>query len=206
MSWDAAAATFDDEPDHGLRDPAVKAAWAALLLPRLPSARARIADLGCGTGSVAALFAEAGHEVHGVDQSPRMLEIARAKCDAALGLGDARLSETWLGDARSGDATFWLGDAADPPLDGGRYDVVFCRHVLWTLPPAALARWVGLLRPGGRLLLVEGRWSTGAGITADECRELVLWHRRHADVLELRDPALWGGPIDDERYLLVSDA
>ena len=230
MSWDAAAATFDDEPDHGLRDPVVKAAWAALLLPRLPSARARIADLGCGTGSVAALFAEAGHEVHGVDQSPRMLEIARAKCAAALGLGDARLSETWLGDsrvgaaafesgdsrvgdaafqpgdARSGDAAFWLGDAADPPLDGGRYDVVFCRHVLWTLPPAALARWVGLLRPGGRLLLVEGRWSTGAGITADECRELVLRHRRHADVLELRDPALWGGPIDDERYLLVSDA
>ena len=30
--WDAAAATFDDEADHGLRDPAVRAAWAALLL------------------------------------------------------------------------------------------------------------------------------------------------------------------------------
>jgi hypothetical protein len=31
--WDAAAAAFDDEPDHGLRDPAVRSAWADLLLP-----------------------------------------------------------------------------------------------------------------------------------------------------------------------------
>ncbi|GAA3432878.1 class I SAM-dependent methyltransferase [Kutzneria kofuensis] len=134
MSWDSAAATFDDEPDHGLRDPAVKAAWVALLLPRLPSRPCRIADLGCGTGSVSALFAEAGHEVHGVDQSPRMLEIARTKSDAE----------------------FRLGDAADPPLDPASYDVVFARHVLWTLPEESLGRWVELLRPGGRLVLVEG--------------------------------------------------
>jgi SAM-dependent methyltransferase len=184
MSWDEAAANFDDEPDHGLRDPAVKAAWAALLVPMVPSSPARIADLGCGTGSVSALFDQAGHEVHGVDQSPRMLEIARTKCTA----------------------DFQLGDAADPPLEAGSYDVVFVRHVLWTLPPEAVRRWVALLRPGGRLLLVEGRWSTGAGLTADECRELVLRHRRQADVRQLTDPALWGGPIDDERYLLASDA
>jgi SAM-dependent methyltransferase len=184
MSWDEAAANFDDEPDHGLRDPVVKAAWVALLAPLVPLSHARIADLGCGTGSVSALFEQAGHEVHGVDRSPRMLEIARTKCTAAL----------------------TLGDAADPPLEPGSYDVVFARHVLWTLPPTAVPKWVELLRPGGRLLLVEGRWSTGAGLTADECRVLVRGHRRHADVRMLTDPALWGGPIDDERYLLVSDA
>ncbi|HEY0498122.1 MAG TPA: class I SAM-dependent methyltransferase [Kutzneria sp.] len=185
MSWDEAAANFDDEPDHGLRDPEVKAAWAALLVPMVHTSHARIADLGCGTGSIAALFEQAGHEVHGVDQSPRMLEIARTKC---------------------AQASLRLGDAADPPLEPGSYDVVFARHVLWTLPPEAVQRWVALLRQGGRLLLVEGRWSTGVGITAEECRELVLRHRRHADVRQLTDPALWGGPIDDERYLLVSDA
>jgi hypothetical protein len=26
-SWDTLAATFDDEPDHGLRDPRIRAAW-----------------------------------------------------------------------------------------------------------------------------------------------------------------------------------
>jgi len=184
MSWDEAAATFDEEPDHGLRDPAVRAAWAAVLLPRLPSERCRIADLGCGTGSVSALFAEAGHEVHGVDQSPRMLEIARGKAEAV----------------------FLLGDAADPPLERNEYDVVFARHVLWTLPAEAVGRWVELLRPGGKLVLVEGRWETGVGLTAEECRRLVLRHRRQAVVERLTEPVLWGGPIDDDRYLLVSDA
>ncbi|MFC0545756.1 class I SAM-dependent methyltransferase [Kutzneria chonburiensis] len=201
MSWDEAAANFDDEPDHGLRDPAVKAAWVALLAPMVPSPHARIADLGCGTGSVSALFAQAGHDVHGVDQSPRMLEIARTKC--ADTIDSVRLR---AGDAAAGSVTLLLGDAADPPLEPCSYDLVFARHVLWTLPPAAVRKWVALLRPGGRLLLVEGRWSTGAGLTADQCRRLVLSHRRHVDVRMLTDPALWGGPIDDERYLLVSDA
>jgi hypothetical protein len=54
------------------------------------------------------------------------------------------------------------------------------------------------------LILVEGRWATGAGIPAAECRALVLRHRREATVTRLDDPALWGRPVNDERYLLVS--
>ena len=63
-----------------------------------------------------------------------------------------------------------VGDAADPPLAEAAYDVVLCRHVLWALPDpaAALRRWVRLLAPAGRLLLVEGRWGTGAGLSAAE--------------------------------------
>jgi hypothetical protein len=41
--WDDQAEHFDDEADHGLRDPAVRAAWAALLLPRVvPEAAAGV--------------------------------------------------------------------------------------------------------------------------------------------------------------------
>ena len=38
------------------------------------------------------------------------------------------------------------------------YDVVLSRHVLWALPDPveALRRWSALLRPEGRLVLVEG--------------------------------------------------
>ena len=45
----------------------------------------------------------------------------------------------------------------------GSVDAVLARHLLWTLPDplAALARWVRLVRPGGRLVLVEGRWWPG---------------------------------------------
>jgi 2-polyprenyl-3-methyl-5-hydroxy-6-metoxy-1,4-benzoquinol methylase len=81
--WDASAATFDDEADHGLRDPDVRAAWTALLLPLMPDPPARILDLGCGTGSLAVLLAQAGHEVTGIDASMQMLALARAKAATA---------------------------------------------------------------------------------------------------------------------------
>jgi hypothetical protein len=48
--WDAQASRFDEEPDHGLLDPDVRAAWSEVLLPELPPAPGRVADLGCGTG------------------------------------------------------------------------------------------------------------------------------------------------------------
>ena len=188
--WDDQAAAFDAEPDHGLRDPSVRAAWAELLRLRLPPAPAAVIDLGCGTGSLSVLLAEAGYDVRGLDFSARMVAAAEEKARAA-GV-TARFSE---------------GDAAAPPYADGSADVVLSRHVLWALPDPddALRRWVRLLAPGGRLVLVEGRWSTGAGIPADTCRDLVLRHRREAVLERLDDPALWGRAIDDERYVVVSE-
>ena len=71
-------------------------------------------------------------------------------------------------------------------------------------PEAAFARWVGLLAPGGRVVLVEGSWHTGAGLTAAECERVVRTSRDDATVRLLAEPVYWGGPITDERYLLVS--
>jgi 2-polyprenyl-3-methyl-5-hydroxy-6-metoxy-1,4-benzoquinol methylase len=67
--WDELAAAFDDEPDHGLRDPIVREAWLARLSHWLPSNRAAILDIGCGTGSLSVLLAVLGHEVIGIDWS-----------------------------------------------------------------------------------------------------------------------------------------
>jgi ubiquinone/menaquinone biosynthesis C-methylase UbiE len=187
--WDAQAADFDDEPDHGLRDARVRAAWARLLLPQLPTPHASVVDLGCGTGSLSVLVASAGHSVVGVDIAPRMIEAARAKAAAA-----------------AVDARFSVADAAAPGLAAGSFDVVLARHVLWAMPDrdAALAEWTALLRPVGRLLLVEGRWHTGAGLTASETAGAVRRHRHEAQITVLDDPDLWGGPLTDERYLVVS--
>jgi SAM-dependent methyltransferase len=187
--WDAEAATYDDEPDHGLRDPAVRTAWAARLRAWLPEPPADVADLGCGTGSLSVLVAEAGHRVAGLDRSAPMVAAAEAKARAA-----------------GVDAAFRQGDAAAPPYPAASADVVLSRHVLWALPDPdeAVQRWVALLRPGGRLVLVEGHWSTGAGLTAEETRALVRRHRREAEVERLDDPALWGRAVDDERYAVLS--
>jgi ubiquinone/menaquinone biosynthesis C-methylase UbiE len=187
--WDEQASGFDNEPDHGLRDPTVHEAWSALLHAALPPAPTDVTDLGCGTGSLAVLLARSGHRVRGVDLSDAMIAAARAKATAANVAVD-----------------FEQGDAAEPPYPPSSTDVVLARHVLWALPdPAqALERWVRLLRPDGRLVLIEGRWSTGAGLTASECQELVLGQRTEAVVQRLTDPSLWGRAIDDERYILTS--
>lgn len=104
--------------------------------------------------------------------------------------------------------TFRVGDASEPGFVQGSYDVVLSRHVLWALPdPAAgLGVWVRLLAPGGRLLLVEGSWSTGAGLTAEQTRSLVEGTGRACAVLPLRDQEYWGRPVGDERYLVHSPA
>ncbi|MBS43371.1 MAG: SAM-dependent methyltransferase [Nocardioides sp.] len=189
--WDAEAAAYDDEPDHGLRDPATREAWRQLLAAHLPAAPARVTELGCGTATLSLLVAEAGHHVRGVDLSPQMLGRGLAKV-AASGL-PVELAE---------------GDAGDPPYAAGSADVVLCRHVLWALPDpgTALERWRGLLTEDGRMVLVEGHWHTGGGLTADATCALLREHVPDLDVrvVPLTDDVYWGGPISDERYLVVA--
>ncbi|MFJ5263036.1 class I SAM-dependent methyltransferase [Streptomyces sp. NPDC088387] len=190
VDWDAEAPGFDEEPDHGLRDPEVRAAWAARLRSWLPDRPGDLLDLGCGTGSLSLLAAEQGHRVTGVDLSPAMVGEARAKLAGR-------------------DAAFLIGDAAAPPVGEERYDVVLVRHVLWTLPDPArvLRHWRGLLRPGGRLVLVEGVWGTvtPVGIRADHLTALLAPVARELRKESLtEDPALWGREVRDERYAVVA--
>jgi len=98
------------------------------------------------------------------------------------------------------------GEAADPGLAPASVDVVLCRHVLWALPDpvAVVRRRAAALRPGGRLVLVEGDWSTGAGLTAQRRAEIVGESCSQVEVRHLPDPALWGREITDERYLVVA--
>ena len=72
-----------------------------------------------------------------------------------------------------------------------------------TLPPGTTDGG-DLLGPDGVLILVEGRWQTGVGLTADECFRLVSHRREDAQIRMLDDPAYWGGPTADERYLMIS--
>ncbi|MEU7720072.1 class I SAM-dependent methyltransferase [Streptomyces tibetensis] len=190
VDWEAEAASFDEEPDHGLRDPEVRRAWAGRLRDWLPGRTGDVLDLGCGTGSLSLLASEQGHRVTGVDLSPAMVTLAREKLAGR-------------------DAVFLVGDAAAPPVGEQRFDAVLVRHVLWALPdPArALGHWRGLLRPGGRLVLVEGVWGSiePVGISAERLTGLLAPIAGRVRVQRLSgDPLLWGGPVTDERYALVA--
>ncbi len=93
-AWDAEADRFDEQPDHGLANGRVRAAWVSLLRDVLPAPPARVIDLGCGTGTLSVLLAKLGYGVTGLDVSLRMLDravqkAARRGVDVRFTVGDA---------------------------------------------------------------------------------------------------------------------
>ena len=191
--WDGEAATFDNEPDHGLRDPRVHEAWRTLLAQWLPPAAQtpkKILDIGCGTASLSLICAKMGHEVTGIDLSPAMLAQAQAKAFAA-----------------NAQIHFQVMNAAHPLFPAQHFDVIVCRHLLWALPDPAqvLQRWVTLLAPGGMLILIEGFWVTGAGLHTQETVDALPSSMTELVVQNLSgNAALWGSEVSDERYAVVS--
>jgi SAM-dependent methyltransferase len=98
-----------------------------------------VADLGCGTGSLAAALAPEVARVVGVDQSADMLRSARRR---TAGLGNVELRRGTLEALPLEDASC---DAALLVLSLG-----------WVADPArALAEAARVVRPGGRLALVD---------------------------------------------------
>jgi ubiquinone/menaquinone biosynthesis C-methylase UbiE len=139
--WDGRSEGF--ERMQGIRGRPQKAAWAGFLAREVGTEPKAVLDLGTGTGFLALLLAEMGHRVKGLDLSPGMVEQARRNA-AERGLS----------------AVFEVGDAESPAEPDAAYDVLVTRNVLWTLPgpEAALADWKRVIKPGGRLVLVDGDW------------------------------------------------
>ncbi len=140
--WDRRAAHFDEDFGHSIATPAERAAWDRILDLVLEAGSALDAlDAGCGTGFLSLEMAARGHRVTGVDFAPAMLELARGKA-AAQGLA----------------VRFEHADAENLPFAPRSFDLAISRHVLWTLPhpEAAIDEWMRVLRPGGRLAIVDG--------------------------------------------------
>ena len=141
--WDRRAAHFDEDFGHSIRTPAERAAWDRILDLVLAARGAQDAlDAGCGTGFLAIELAARGHRVTGIDFAPAMIILARRKA-AARGL-PVRVEED---------------DAEQLPFPDGSFDFAISRHLLWTLPhpEAAIDEWIRVLRPGGRLVVVDGQ-------------------------------------------------
>ncbi|MCX7346395.1 MAG: class I SAM-dependent methyltransferase [Alphaproteobacteria bacterium] len=108
------------------------------------STAARVADIGCGTGTVSRWMAArmgASGRVDAIDIAPEQIEVARA---APVNAGSAAIH-------------YQVGSAYEPGLPENAFDVVFCRLVLCHLkePQKAVVQMAKLLKPGGRLVLVD---------------------------------------------------
>ena len=73
-------------------------------------------------------------------------------------------------------------------------------------PARTLDHWAGLLKPGGRLVLIEGVWG-GTGLSAARLAGLLTAHGMSVRHERLSgDARLWGREVHDERYALVARA
>jgi ArsR family transcriptional regulator len=101
----------------------------------------RVVDLGTGTGRMLTLLAPLAKEAEGLDLSHHMLTVARANLNRA----DVR------------NARVRQGDVTATPFDSGSADLVIVHQVLHYLenPESVLAEAARILRPGGRLLLID---------------------------------------------------
>jgi ubiquinone/menaquinone biosynthesis C-methylase UbiE len=152
--WDRRAAHFDQDFGHSIRTQAERAAWDrifGLVLP--PHGALDALDVGCGTGFLSLELAARGHRVTGVDFAPSMIDRAERKA-AERGL----------------TVRFERGDAEQLGFAPASFDLVISRHVLWTLPhpQAAITEWIRVLRPGGRLVVVDGAVCDGSDRVATQ--------------------------------------
>ncbi len=142
-----------------------------------------LVDIGTGTGRIIELLSADAEHAIGIDRSPEMLRVARGKLTAAV-------SQGW---------ELRQGDIMALPLDDGAGDTVVLHQVLHYLPAPepALAEVARLVKPGGRLLIVDfaphsheelrtqdaharlgfsdeqmGQWYAASGLTLEAVREL----------------------------------
>jgi len=93
-------------------------------------------DAACGTGRIADLLSQRGHQVVGVDSSPEMLDLARARVPAG---------------------EFRLGDLTQLPVNDASVDLVVCCLASTHVPDLrpVMAQFARVLRPGGHLVISD---------------------------------------------------
>jgi SAM-dependent methyltransferase len=167
---------------------------------------AEILDVGCGGGQVMAFMA-ARHPAAGfvgLDLSPQQVARARERTRA---LGD-RISVV-------------EGSALELPFADGRFDLVYsCASIKhWPDPAQGLGECVRVLKPGGRLLVIEvdrgcrydeaadfvGRWRLPRLLRTPNLLLFRLWVAgRSLDLLEARELAT-GLPLEEWRVERIEE-
>lgn len=135
-----------------------------------PKPGERILDVGCGTGHLTRLIAEAGADVVGMDSAPEMIAAARAEHP---------------------DIEFVLADAADFSFPKP-FDAVFSNAALHWVTPAesAVVCMARALKPGGRLVVEFGgagnvaAIATAVGEAIWECCKIKVEHGRYYPGIE----------------------
>lgn len=142
--WNQRAPSYVRNHKPLFSNPAVSRRWAGVVAGFVGrDEQLTILDAGCGPGTVTRTLVELGHKVTAVDVSTEMLDLARGFVES-----------------ENGEIEFLNADAADLPLPDNHFDLIISRYVVWTLPdPAkAIREWHRVLKPGGRMGIIDGNW------------------------------------------------
>lgn len=136
--WDWTAKTYDSSTQREEGDE-----WYSKMGERLSTRlepHHKVLDFACGTGILTFKIAGAVKEVHGIDTSPRMIELAHQRARERA-VGNVQFSRRTIFDEALGAASF---------------DVVLAFNVLHLVedPGAVLRRAGELTRPGGLVVSV----------------------------------------------------
>jgi ubiquinone/menaquinone biosynthesis C-methylase UbiE len=140
--WTKRAETFDQSWGHKIRTAGELEAWSALFRDHGAIGTGfRALELASGTGEVTRALVRMGCTVDAIDLCETMIERAKAKHAGS-------------------PVRFHLADAENTMMPDAAYDLVVTRHLAWTLvdPGAALADWFRVLKPGHRVVIVDGDW------------------------------------------------
>ncbi|MBV1706237.1 MAG: metalloregulator ArsR/SmtB family transcription factor [Hyphomicrobiales bacterium] len=187
------AATFDEIRALHVEEAQVEAAVQAAM-GRQPFGT--LLDIGTGTGRMLELFAPQAMVALGVDQSPAMLALARAR------LAGAPFKHVQLRQ----------GDVYALPVEAGSQDVVIIHQVLHYLdePAQALREAARALAPGGRMLVVDFAPHEVESLRADHAHRRLGFERDEISAalrdagLEVRHvKALTATPGDDRKLTVL---
>jgi SAM-dependent methyltransferase len=145
--WDNDAKGYNKNNISGYHQQ--KKIWTEIISEPLNKGPLDALDIGTGPGVVAFILAEMGHRVTGIDLSEEMLHCARHNADT-LHL----------------EVNFQKGDAERVPFADESFDAVVNRYVLWTLPQPekAISEWFRVLKPGGKVVIIDGTWYVGKSL------------------------------------------
>lgn len=137
--WNNPYQDYDRVQAHGVHSVQEKELWRNALTQLIGTAeKQKILDIGTGTGFLALLLADMGHEVTGADWAESKLEKAKEK-----------VMNTNI------PIKFVIEDAEELSFEDNLFDAVLSRHVIWTLanPKLSFKEWTRVTKPGGKVIV-----------------------------------------------------
>ncbi|MCQ2070895.1 MAG: methyltransferase domain-containing protein [archaeon] len=141
--WSSRAEGYSNFVRRGFDNTKERRLWQEMYIEELDGRTGPILDCGCGPGTASLRMKDAGYDIMGMDFSEEMLEKARENA-------------THYGF----DIEFRQGDAENNPFDDGSFNAIISQYMLWTIPhpDKVMSEWYRILRPGGKLIYVDGNW------------------------------------------------